>query len=131
MRVVRQSLALLLVLLTIPAGSAFAGQQHAVDPSQLAASVTQYVATQDADRAVIHDALARREVRDIAAKAGVDMTRLTTAVDTLSGADLERAAASARQVNDQLAGGASSVTISTTTIIIGLLVLILLIIVLR
>ena len=131
MRVVRQALGLLLIVLTTAAGSAFAAQSHVVDPGQLATSVTQHVATQDADRAAIRDTLARPEVRDVATRAGIDITRMTGAVDTLSGSDLERAAAAARQVGDQLAGGASSVTISTTTIIIGLLVLILLIVVLR
>ena len=131
MRVVRRFLALLLILVTIPAGSAFADPQHVVDPGQLAASVAQHVATQDADRAAIRDALARPEVRDVATAMGLDMTRMATSVDTLRGSDLERAAATARQVTDQLVGGASTVTISTTTIIIALLLIILLIIVLR
>ena len=130
MRTVRQLLALLLSLLTIP-GSAFADQQHVIDPSQLASAVAQRVATEDADRAVIRATLARPEVHDVAATLGVDVGRLTTAVDTLSGADLERAVTTARQVNRQLVGGASSVTLSTTTIIIGLLVLILLIVALK
>ena len=131
MRVVRQFLALLLILLIIPAGSAFADPQHVVDPGQLAATVTQHVATQDADRAAIRDALERPEVRDVATAMGLDMTRMATSVDTLSGSELERAAATARQVTDQLVGGSSSVTISTTTIIIVLLLIILLVIVLR
>jgi len=131
MRIVRQLLALLLIVLTIPAGSAFADPQHIVDPSQLAAAIAQRVATQDADRAAIRDMLARPEVRDLATEWGLDMTRLTAAVDMLSGADLERAAASARQVDQQLVGGASTITLSTTTIIIILLVLILLIVALR
>jgi len=131
MRIVRPSLALLLSMLMIPAHSAVAGQQHLVNPSQLAAAVAQHVAAEDADRAVIRDTLARSAVRDVATKLGLDITRVTTAVDTLSGADLERAAASARHVDDQLVGGASTITLSTTTIIIGLLVLILLIVALR
>jgi len=131
MRIVRQLLALLLIVLTIPAGSAFADPQHIVDPSQLAAAVAQRVATQDADRAAIRDMLTRQEVRDLVTELGLDMTRLTAAVDTLSGADLERAAASARQADQQLVGGASTITLSTTTIIIILLVLILLIVALR
>jgi hypothetical protein len=131
MRIVRQLLALILIVLTIPAGSAFADPQHIVDPSQLAAAVAQRVATQDADRAAIRDMLARREVRDLVTELGLDMTRLTAAVDTLSGGDLERAAANARLVDQQLVGGASTITLSTTTIIIILLVLILLIVALR
>lgn len=131
MRTVRQFLALLLSMLTVPAGSAVAGQRHVVDPSQLAAAVAQRVAAQDADRAVIRDTLARPEVRDVAARFGVDMTRMTAAVDTLSGADLERAAATARQVDGELTGGASTITLSTTTIIIVLLVFIVLILALK
>ncbi len=131
MRTVRQLLALLLSLLTVPAGSAFADQQHVVDPSQLASTVAQRIATQDADRAAIRATLARPEVRDVAATLAVDVRRLTTAVDTLSGGDLERAVTTARQVDRQLVGGASTVTLSTTTIIIGLLVLILLIVALK
>ena len=49
----------------------------------------------------------------------------------MNAADLASIAARARQADDALAGGASTVTISTTAIIIGLLVLILLIVALR
>jgi hypothetical protein len=56
------------------------------------------------------------------------MARVIAVADTLAGADLERAAEAARQVNEPLVGGASTVVISTTTIIIALLVLILIIV---
>ena len=56
------------------------------------------------------------------------MARVAAAAETLSGADLERAAEAARQVNDSIVGGASNVVISTTTIIIALLVVILIIV---
>ena len=128
MKTVRQLLALPLVILTIAPGSALAGQQHIVTPSQLSAAVADRVAAQDADRAAVRDALARPEVRNVAATIGVDLARLDAAVGTMSGADLERAASTARQVNQQLVGGASTVVISTTTIIIALLVVILIVI---
>jgi len=64
----------------------------------------------------------------VASKLGLDLTRATAAVDTMSGADLEKAADAAQQVNHQLVGGASTVVISTTTIIIILLLVIILII---
>jgi predicted outer membrane protein len=108
--------------------AAFAQERHAVDPAALANSVTQHVAQQDADRAAIHEALARPEVREMAARAGVDLERVNTSVDTLSGASLERVASAANDVNQALVGGASTVVISTTTIIIALLVIILIII---
>jgi hypothetical protein len=109
--------------------SAFAGdQQHAVDPSALVNAVTQHVAQQDADRAAIREALGRPEVRDVAAKAGVDPDRAAAAVGTLSGLNLDRAAATARQVNESLIGGSSTVVISTTTLIIILLVVLILVV---
>ena len=49
----------------------------------------------------------------------------------MNASDLASVAVQARQADQALAGGASTVTISTTTIIIGLLVLILLIVALR
>jgi hypothetical protein len=128
MKTVRQLLALPLVILTIAPGSALAGQQHVVTPRQLADAVADRVATQDADRAVVREVLARSEVKTVAATMGVDLTRLNDAVGTMSGADLERAATTARQVDQQLVGGASTVVISTTTIIIALLVVILIVV---
>lgn len=120
-----------LVALMIASSSAFAGQQHVVPPSQLATTVADGVAKQDAERAAVHEALARPEVQAVASKLGLDLTRAAAAVDTMSGADLEKAASAAQQVNGQLVGGASTVVISTTTIIIVLLLVILLIIAIR
>lgn len=108
--------------------SAFAQERHAVDPSALANSVTQHVAQQDADRAAIHEALARPEVRQMAERAGIDLDRFDKSVDTLTGASLDRVASAARDVNQAYVGGASRVVVSTTTIIVALLVVILIII---
>jgi len=86
---------------------------------------------QDADRAAIRQALSRPEVQTVAKQMGVDLGRANAAVSTLAGAELERTANAARQVNDALTGGASTVVISTTTIIIVLLVIVLLIVALK
>ena len=117
-----------LVVLTGFPSLAAAGQQHAVAPGALAAAVANHTAKQDADRESIRQALDRPKVREIAAKTGIDMTRVAAAADTLSGSDLERAAEAARQVNESLVGGDSNIVISTTTIIIALLVLILIVV---
>ena len=106
----------------------FAGEQHVVAPSELASTVAGHVASQDADRAAVHEALARPEVRDVVSSIGVNLDRVQAAVDTMSGTDLAQAGHAARQVNQQLVGGASTVVISTTTIIIILLLVIILII---
>ena len=131
MSTVRKLLAALLIVLIATAAPSFADQRHLVDSSQLATTVGDHAAEQDADRAAVREALGRTEVKDVAAKLGVDLTRAAAAVDTMSGADLTRAADAARQVNHQLVGGASTVVISTTTIIIILLVVILLIVAIK
>ena len=128
MKTARKLLVLPLVFLTI-AVSAQAGQQHIVNPNQLTATMTQKVTAENADRATVHEALGRSDVRAVAATMGLDLDRLDAVVDTMQGADLEQAASTARQVNQELVGGASSVTLSTTTIIIILLAIILIIVI--
>jgi hypothetical protein len=128
MQTVRSFFIVLLVLIMMAPGRAFAAQQHIVPPNAIATATADHAAAPNADRAAIRAALEKPEVRTAAAKLGVDIGRLDAAVNTLSGADLERAATTARQVNDQLVGGASNVTISTTTIIIVLLVIILIVV---
>jgi hypothetical protein len=129
MKTLTRFLAVTLVVLAT-ASSAFA-QQHVVAPNELAAAVAGHVASQDADRAAVHEALARPEVRDVVSSFGVSLDRVDAAADTLSGAELAQAGSTARQVNQQLVGGASTVVISTTTIIIILLLVIILIIAVR
>jgi len=130
MRHVRHVLIFTLAIL-LAAASGFAADQHVVSPQELSATVSSQVAQQDADRAAIREALGRPEVRDAAKSLSIDIDRVTVAADTLSGADLSKAADAARQVNHQLVGGASTVVISTTTIIIALLLIILLIVVIE
>ena len=110
------------------APTAFAQERHAVSPSALAQTVTAQVAQQDSDRAAIHEALNRPEVREVAAKSGIDLDRMNASVDTLGGSALSQVASAATQVNQSLVGGASTVVISTTTIIIALLVVILIVV---
>lgn len=124
------------LVVAVATPSAYAQRRHVVDAASVARVAQQHAAAQQQDRAAVRDVLARPEVRRVAAAAGVDLARVTAAVDTLSDADLERAASAAHEVNQSLdqapqVGGASSVTLSTTTIIIGLLVLILLIVALK
>ncbi len=131
MRTIRQILVFPLVLLTIAVSPAFANLQHLVPPDQLTATVTDRVASQDASRAAIREALARPEVRDVATSMHLDLGRAAAAIETLTGTDLEQAANAARSVNRQLVGGASTVVLSTTTIIIILLVIILLVVAIK
>jgi hypothetical protein len=127
MEIVRKLITLAAALFVAASTTASAQERHVVDPATLAATMAQHVDRQDADRAAIREALARPEVRDIAGRIGLDVDRAMTAVDTLGGADLDRAATAARDVNQQLVGGAN-VVLSTTTIIVILLVVILIIV---
>ena len=127
MRIVRQSLAVLLATLMVaPAAHA---QTHVVDRTALAQAVQERVSRDQADRDAILALLARTEVRQIAARAGLSLETARAAASTLEGEQLKDLASQARQVNDDLAGGASTVTISTTTIIIVLLVIILIVLI--
>jgi hypothetical protein len=116
------------LLVGVGSSSAFAQQSHVVDSATVAGVVRDHAEGVEQDRAAIRAALARPEVQSIANSTGIDVDRLSAAVNTLSAGDARRAAEAARDVNQTLVGGASTVTISTTTIIIGLLILILLIV---
>ena len=131
MKSIRTLLVFPLVGLLMASSSALAGQQHVVTPDQMAATVADGAAKQDTNRAIVREALDRAEVQAVASKLGLDLARATAVVDTLSGADLEKAANAAQQVNEQLMGGASTVVISTTTIVIILLLVIILVIALK
>jgi uncharacterized protein YaiL (DUF2058 family) len=131
MQSVRKVLVFPLAMLLLASSSAFAGQQHVVSPSQLATTVADSAAKQDTNRAAVREALEQPEVQAVASKLGLDLSRATAAVDTMSGAQLEKAANAAQQVNEQLVGGASTIVISTTTIIIILLLVIILVVALK
>jgi len=126
-----RSLLVLSLVAWTTSSTAFADQQHLVSPSQLATTVADGAAKQDMNRATVREALERPEVQAVASKLGLDVTRANEAVDALSGAELEKAANAAQQVNEQFVGGASTIAISTTTIIIILLLVILLIVALK
>jgi pyruvate/2-oxoglutarate dehydrogenase complex dihydrolipoamide acyltransferase (E2) component len=127
MQLLRKVLVVVLAVL-MGAPSVAADERHVLDRAALAAAVAGRAARQDADRAAVHEALARPEVRDLASRMGVDLNRAGAVVDTLSDAELVRAAGAARQINEQLVGGQGSVTFTTTTIIIALLIVILIIV---
>ena len=127
MKLLRRSLAACLaVLLVVPSANA---QSHVIDKSALAKAVQQRVSQEEADRQAIVAFLHRAEVRDVAATAGLSLVKAEAAVSTLKGNDLREVASQARQVQDQLAGGASTIVISTTTIIIVLLIVILIVVI--
>lgn len=127
MRLARRSFAIILAfLLAAPLAQA---QSHVVGKSALDSAVQQRVMQDQADRDAIVALLHRSDVKQVAAKAGLSVERAEAAVSTLQGDDLRQIASQARQVQNDLAGGASTIVISTTTIILVLLVIILIVLV--
>lgn len=114
----------LMVMLAAPA--AWAQQTHVIDKAALDQAVQQRVSQERADRETLRDFLQNPQVRGIVAKAGLPIEKAESAVSTLQGDELTRAASQARQANQDLAGGAT-VVITTTTIIIVLLLVIIII----
>lgn len=127
MKIVRRSLAVILaVLLVAPAAQA---QSHVIGKAALEQAVQQRVSREQSDRDAIRSLLQRDDVRQVAARAGLAIEQAEAGVALLGGQDLQDLAAQARQVQNDLAGGASTVVISTTTIIIVLLIIILLVLI--
>ena len=126
MKLVRPTLAVCLsVLIVAPTVNA---QSHVIGKNALDKAVQERVARDQSDREAIRTMLQRAEVRRVAEKAGVSIEKAAAAVATLDGQDLREIASHARQVNNDLAGGAT-IVITTTTIIIILLVIILIVLV--
>ena len=125
MKLVRRTLAVFLAVLCMaPVASA---QSNVIGRSALDQAVQERVAREQADREAIKTLLQRQEVREIAGKAGLSLEKAIAGASTLQGDDLRQLAERARQVDNDLAGGASTIVISTTTIIIVLLLVILII----
>jgi hypothetical protein len=113
--------------LALFAPAAWAQQSHTISTSALDQAVQQRVSQDQADRQAIRDLLQRDDVRAIADKAGLSVEKADTAVSTLQGDELHQLASQARTVDQQLAGGVSTIVISTTTIIIVLLLILLIV----
>lgn len=109
------------------AGSGWAGEPKAgvVDDTQIQAQIDRKIGDEAADRQAVRDLLQRPEVRKIAGAAGLDIDRANTAVDVLSGPELERVASSVHEINAGT-GGVETVTLSITAIVIILLLIIIL-----
>ena len=75
---------------------------HAAPVSVLDAAVQQHVATTVDDREAVLRVLRRTDIKAFANQAGVDLRRAETAVSTLTGEDLARVTARARQLEESL-----------------------------
>src|SRR4051812_29660452 len=84
-------------------------QTHIATQQALDAAVAQHVSAADQDRETVKEFLARSDVRALAGTYGIDIRRAEGAVATMSDAEAASIAAQARQAEQPLAGGASTV----------------------
>jgi hypothetical protein len=107
-------------------GSA-AAQQHIAAPSALRQAVADQTSVDQQNRAAISGVLQQPQVKEVANRLGLNLTKAENAVSTLSSSELAQAATHARTINADLAGGSNTVIISTTTLLLILIVIILLV----
>jgi hypothetical protein len=114
-------------LLALPAGVS-AQQAHVTDRASLDRAVAERGRTSSTERESIQRLLDRPEVRDVAERYNLDISRVQAGAATLHGPDLERVAAQARAVESAFVAG-DTITITTTTLIILLLLVIIVILI--
>lgn len=126
MRLMSRTVALSLISSLLVSSPVFAQQARVVDTAALHRALAVQAETERGEREQIARVLGRDDVRQMAARLGLDVARASSAVATLSGADLSTAARHAAALDAGLAGGASTIVISTTTLLLIIIIVILL-----
>jgi hypothetical protein len=108
----------------LAAAPAAAQESAVVSEAELNAALADHSTQVTADREVVQATLARPEVAVVASSMGVDIEDARAAARSLSGAELARAVAVSRSIDQALAGGQTISFNATTLIIILLLVII-------
>ena len=126
MRCSHKFVAVFLLPVMLVASPAMAQQARIADAAVLQQALAAQSASEDGQRDLVRRVLQRDEVQTIAAQMGLDIGQASTAVATLSGADLAAAAHQAQTAQDALAGGSTTIVISVTTLLLILIIVILL-----
>lgn len=101
--------------------------QHTASAAALRQAIETQTATQAQVRQDVRTLLKHDQVREVAERLGLNVTRADQAVDTLSSQELEELAEPVRAANKELAGGANTIVISTTTLLLIIIIVILLV----
>jgi hypothetical protein len=126
MRIANKFVALLLLPGLLLASPALAQQARVVDAATMSQALAGHADAEAAQHDQVRRVLDRTEVREMAARMGLDIADARTAVSTLSGPELGTLAQQATAVEAQaLAGGATTVVISLTTLLLILIIVIL------
>ena len=128
MRIPKQIVTLFLLPAFLISTPAFAQQSRVVDAALMNQALAHKAASETAQRDLVRRVLDRSDVREVAANLGLSVAQASSAVDTLSGSELNTLAQHAAAVEaNALAGGASTIVISVTTLLLLLIILILLV----
>jgi hypothetical protein len=103
-----------------------AQQRHVIDPAGMRQALATQAVTDQQNRNVLLNVLRHKQVRDMANRLGLDVTRAESAVSTLGSAELAELASTARTTDADLAGGNKTIVISTTTLLLIIIIVILL-----
>ncbi len=127
MHLTTKLVAVLLLPLLLVSAPARAQQARVVDADAMRQALAGKAEYESDQRQLVRRVLSRADVRDAAARLGLNLQQADSAVATLTGSELQRLAEQASSIESSaLAGGASTVVISTTTLLLILIIVILL-----
>jgi hypothetical protein len=127
MHVTHKIVALLLLPAFLVSSPVFAQQARVVDAGAMSQALAAKAESESAQRALVRRVLDRADVREMAARMGLNVEQADSAVATLSGPELGTLAQHAQAVEAAtLAGGANTIVISVTTLLLLLIIVILL-----
>lgn len=110
------------------ASPAFAQQPRVVDAAAMDQALAGKADSERAQRDLVRRVLDRSDSREVAARLGLSLEQAGSAVETLSGAELNTLAQHAGAIEaNALAGGANTIVISLTTLLLVLIIVILLV----
>ena len=123
---IRNSVAVLVIAVFLwNSSAALALQRHIVDSAAMAQAVAAQAAVDQQNRDAVLGLLQRTEVREMADRLGLTVTRAETAISTLDSAQLAQLAGQARAADAQLAGGSQTIVISLTTLLLIIIIVLL------
>jgi hypothetical protein len=127
MHLTTKLVAVLLLPLLLISAPARAQQARVVDADAMRQALAGKAESESAQRQLVRRVLSRDDVREGAARLGLNLQQADSAVATLTGSELQTLAEQASAIESSaLAGGASTVVISTTTLLLILIIVILL-----
>jgi len=127
MRSLRKLTALASIGMLLAASApAAAATDHVVSAADIQRALGQQTRA-DAQRATVLGLLQRPELKDLAARSGLDLRSAESAVRTLEGDELASLAQQAQAVERELAGGSQTITISVVTLLLVIIIIILLV----